>query len=254
MLGSISRFVLGRRSRWVVIAIWLVLAVGLGWLQPKLQAKAADESETFRTRGAESTQVHQRLKETFPEGRWSTSVVAYVAKHGSVYAQTGRLSQDTDKICASDAPFPNLVGVGAPDGAICGDVGHVLGPENPPSPFSSDDPQSMVILPVFNGKDDTDSVVRDVGELRKIVPRPGASPVGAYVTGEAAFNADRAVAVQGIDGTLLAITGVLVLVLMLLTYRSPSIAFVMLAVVAIAYVIATGLLYGLVEAGATTVS
>ena len=40
---------------------------------------------------------------------------------------------------------------------------------------------------------------------------------------------------------------VLVLVLMLLTYRSPLIAALMLAVVAIAYVVATGAVYGLVE-------
>ena len=52
------------------------------------------------------------------------------------------------------------------------------------------------------------------------------------------------------DGTLLAITGVLVLVLMLLTYRSPLIAALMLGVVAIAYLIATGAVYGLVEADA----
>ncbi len=253
-MGWISQLALGRRSRWVVIATWLVLAVGLGWLQPKLQAKAADESETFRTRGAESTQVHQRLKETFPEGRWSTSVIAYVAKQGSIYTHAERVSNDTEKICASDAPFPNLIGVGAPGGAVCGNLGHVLGPEQPPSAISSDEPQTMLLMPVFNGKDDTNSVVRDVTELRKIVPPPGASPVGAYVTGEAAFNADRELAVEGIDGTLLTITGVLVLVLMLLTYRSPSIAFLMLMVVAMAYLIATALLYGLVEAGATTVS
>ena len=46
----------------------------------------------------------------------------------------------------------------------------------------------------------------------------------------------------------------LVLVLMLLTYRSPLIAALMLGVVAVAYLVATGAVYGLVEAGATTVS
>ena len=74
----------------------------------------------------------------------------------------------------------------------------------------------MVLIPVFNGKDDTDSVVRDVTALRKIVPRPTDAPLAAYVTGQAGFDADRALAVEGIDGTLLAITGILVLVLMLL--------------------------------------
>jgi len=176
-MKRISRLALGRRSRWIVIATWVVLAIGLGWLQPKLQARAADESETFRARGAESTQVHQLLKQNFPEGRWSTSVLAYVAKHGSIYSQAGRISHDTDQICASDAPFPNLIGVGASEGSVCGDLGHVLGPQSPPSVFSSDDPQSMVLLSVENGKDDTDSIVRDVTELRKIVPahRPARS-------------------------------------------------------------------------------
>ena len=46
----------------------------------------------------------------------------------------------------------------------------------------------------------------------------------------------------------------LVLVLMLLTYRSPLIAVLMLGVVAIAYLIATGAVYGLVQAELTTVS
>src|SRR3954471_980013 len=130
LMRRISNFALGRRTRWVVIAAWIVAAIGLGWLQPKLQNKAADESETFRARGAESTQVHQMLKDKFPEGRWSTSVIAYVAKHGSIYSQLGRINQDTDKICASDSPLTNLVGLGATEGPICGEVGHALGPQN----------------------------------------------------------------------------------------------------------------------------
>src|SRR5262245_31433888 len=43
MLAGITRFTLGRRSRWIVIGVWVTLAIGLGWLQPKLQTKAADE-------------------------------------------------------------------------------------------------------------------------------------------------------------------------------------------------------------------
>ena len=253
MIGQISKAALGRRSRWVVIGVWLVLAVGLGWLQPKLQAKAADESETFRARGAESTQAHDVLKDTFPEGHWSTSVVAFVAPKGGIQAQNGHVAESVDALCGT-APLPDLAGIGSPNGVACGDVGHSLGPQNPPDPFSNDDPPSMVLLSIFNKKDDTDSIVRDVTAIRKTVPPPHASPVGAYVTGQAAFDADRALAVQGIDGTLLAITGILVLVLMLIIYRSPIIAGLMLGVVVIAYLVATGLLYGLVEAGATTVS
>ena len=130
--------------------------------------------------------------------------------------------------------------MGGPDGAACGELGHVLGPETPPSAFSSDSPESMVLLSVVNERDDTESVAADVAAIRALLPGPDGDPVRSYVTGAAGFDADRSAAVEGLDGTLLAITGALVLVLTLATYRSPLIAALMLGVVAIAYVIATG--------------
>ena len=233
MTGRIAVLALGRRARWVVIGAWVALAVALAGFQPKLQQRAGDESETFRTRGADSTQAHALLDSRFAEGGDSTAVLAYVYDKGSIYSQAPRAIADLEKICESEA-LPNLKGAAAPDAVLCGDVGHGLGPKTGPSAFSNDTPTSMVLLSVVNGKDDTESVVNDVAAIRKIVPRPDDRPLHAYVTGEAGFDADRSAAVEGIDGTLLAITGVLVLVLMLLTYRSPTIAALMLGVVAIA--------------------
>jgi RND superfamily putative drug exporter len=253
MLGRIAVLALGPRARWVVIGAWVALAVALAGLQPKLQHRAADESKTFLTRSAESTVVHDLLDERFPEGPFSTAVIAYVARRGSIYAQTGPIGQDTQRLC-EDLALPALKGVGGPDGPVCGDLGHALGPQTGPSPFSRDTPESTVLLSVINGRDDTDSVAHDVAAIRAVLPGPDGDPVRSYVTGAAGFDADRSAAVAGIDGTLLAITMVLVLVLMLATYRSPAIAALMLAVVAVAYLVATGVLYGLVTAGATTVS
>ena len=87
--------------------------------------------------------------------------------------------------------LPNLKGVGGTDGPACGVLGHDLGPETPPSAFSSDSPETMVLLTVINHHDDTDSVVRDVTNLRKLLPGPDAKgPVRTYVTGQAAVNHD----------------------------------------------------------------
>ena len=206
MLGRIPHLALGRRSRWVVIGVWVALAIGLGWLQPKLQTKAADESETFRARGAESTRVHDLLERAFREGRWSTSIIAFVAKDGSALRPLGRVSDDLDKICGTVA-LPDLVGVAGAGGVACGDVGHQLGPSRRPRRSPATIRRRWSLLPVFNGRDDTDSLVRDVTALRTIVPEPTDSPLAAFVTGQAGFDADRALAVEGIDGTLLAITG-----------------------------------------------
>ena len=58
---------------------------------------------------------------------------------------------------------------------------------------------------------------------------------------------DAADVFADIDVTLLATTAALVLVLLLLIYRSPVIALVPLAVVAISYVIAAGIVYLLIQ-------
>ena len=139
MGGRIAALALGRRSRWVVIGAWVVLAVALAPLQPKLQTIASDESETFFTRGADSTQVDRLLDTRFPEGGDSTAVIAYESTEGSIYTRTPEIARATSQaICATEA-LPALKGVGGPDGPVCGELGHVLGPENPPSAFSADD-------------------------------------------------------------------------------------------------------------------
>ena len=58
----------GRRSRWVVIAAWLVLAAALAPLQPQLSDKAADENEAFVSATAESTRADALLDEEFELG------------------------------------------------------------------------------------------------------------------------------------------------------------------------------------------
>jgi len=67
-----------------VIAAWVLLAVALAPLQPRLQTLASDESETFFARGADSTTVDRLLDTRFPEGGNATAVIAFEAKKGSI--------------------------------------------------------------------------------------------------------------------------------------------------------------------------
>src|SRR5919108_186839 len=64
-------------------------------------------------------------------------------------------------------------------------------------------------------------------------------------------EADRSEAVKSIDETLLIVTCAVLVLLLLAIYRSPFVALVPLAVVGVAYVVAGGLTYLLVEAGVT---
>src|SRR3954447_13633387 len=144
MLGRIAVLALGRRARWVVIAAWVALAIALAPVQPKLQTRAADERDTFRTRGAHSTLAHKLLESRFAEGGDSNAVVAYRYDEGSIYGQSPKVIAAMEQICKGPEPR-DLKAVVAPDAAICGTAGHDLGPQTGPSAFSNDTPESMVL-------------------------------------------------------------------------------------------------------------
>src|SRR3954462_410081 len=115
MIGRVTGFALGRRSRWAVIGAWVLLAVALGGLQPKLQHKAADESKTFRARSAESTKGHDLLDARFVGGGRSTGGAAVVARTGTIAQQQVEIGHRLSMIC-DGGKLPELTGVGIPDG------------------------------------------------------------------------------------------------------------------------------------------
>jgi RND superfamily putative drug exporter len=139
--------------------------------------------------------------------------------------------------------------VTTPYASACGELGGGLAPETPPSQVSADG--STALVSVDTTSEDTRDVVRDVATLRRLLPH---GELTGLVTGQAGFTADASNAFEGIDQTLLAITALLVLALLLATYRSPIVALVPLVAVGIAYVVAAGVVYGLVEADAVQVT
>ncbi len=247
MLARGARFVTGRRARWAVIGAWVAIAAALAPLQPKLQDEASNENEAFLSRSAESTVVNDLIDERFELGREVSALVAYHRPGGLTEDDNQRIDAEMRSLCESGA-VADLKAVTTPYGSPCGDFEGSLAPETPPPMVSEDGSTALVTVDTTN--EDTAVVVADVATLRQLLPDPGGEGVGAYVTGEAGFTADQSEALEGIDGTLLAITMVLVLVALLATYRSPVIALVPLVVVAVAYLVAAGVVYGLVSAGA----
>jgi len=253
-LARVSAFAAGRRSRWVVIGVWVAAALALAPLQPKLQEEAADESETFQVRGSESLEAEGVIDERFRAGSQMAAVIAYVREGGITSEDRARIQADAFEVCSS-ARIPSLVLVGTPYGLACGDQDPLdLTPGGPGLLVSPDG--SVVLGAALMTDESTQVAEAAAATIRSIVPPPtgGESGLRAYVTGEAGFDADRSAAVEGIDDTLLLVTVAVLLALLLAIYRSPLVAAVPLVVVALAYLIAAGLIYGLVTAGVTTVS
>ena len=251
MLDGIVNRATGGRGRWWVIAAWMLVAVALVPLQPKLADLASNENEAFLAGSAESTRANDLLDERFEIGQEVTAIVAYHRPGGLTEADTQQIDEETRALCASKA-IPDLKAVVTAYGMPCGEMGDNLAPESGP-PLLSDDGSTMLVT-VETTNEATAQVVSDVAALRAAVPDPDASGLSAYVTGPAAFTADAGEAFEGIDQLLLAVTMALVLVALLATYRSPLLAALPLLVVGVAYVIAAAIAYGLAKAGAFQVT
>jgi RND superfamily putative drug exporter len=241
-------------TRWAVIGAWLLLTLAMVPLQGPLQDRAADESDTFLVRGSESAEARKVIDENFRAGSESTAIIAYFRDGGITGADRARITSDGRRICAAGT-IPSLKQVGSAYGLYCGDSDPLdLSPGGPGLLTSSD--ASVALGAVSMTDDSTQTAEAAVATIRSIVPTPEGDDTGlrAWVTGEVGFEADRSEAVKTIDETLLIVTCAVLIVLLLAIYRSPLMALVPIFVVGIAYVVAGGLTYLLVEAGVTTVS
>jgi RND superfamily putative drug exporter len=236
-----------------VIGAWLAIALAMAPLQGPLQDEAADESDTFLVRGSESAEAKRVIDERFRRGREMAAVIAYFREGGLTAEDRERINTDAVAVCRS-AAIPSLTAVGTPYGLACGETDPLDLSPGPGLLTSSDG--SVVLASALMTDDSTPVAEAAVQAIRAVVPPPGGDETGlrAFVTGEAGFEADRSEAVKGIDDTLLLVTCSVLLLLLLAIYRSPLVALVPLLVVAVAYVVAGGVTYGLVAAGVTDVS
>jgi putative drug exporter of the RND superfamily len=267
MLRRASSLAAGRRAKWVILVVWVIVGVALSPLQPKLQEATTNESEAFLPESAESTQVNDLIEDRFPEGRQVDAIVVYTRDGGLTASDRRRIAADAGRLCEADRiaalnrvitsrglacdPASGGQAAGAAAGRPAGAAGEAASrpPRGAPSLVSEDGTTELVVAQTST--EDSEEIQKDVDAIKAVVPSPDA-PSGelrAYVSGTAGFIADSIDAFESIDSTLLMVTVTLVLVLLLLIYRSPVVALVPLFVVGIAYGIAAGIVYGLVEAG-----
>jgi RND superfamily putative drug exporter len=273
MLGRISTFAAGPRTKWVVIAAWVIVGFALFQFQPKLQEATTNENEAFLPGNAESTEVNDIVEDRFPDGREVDILVVYTRDGGLTDADRRRIGDDSRRFAGaggggapatpcSSADLAGVVTVVDPfQGPICGaepiatgaDAPELAAAESPPA-ISPD--ESTALLLIRTNTEDSEEIQDNVAALREVVPDPdgGDGELRGYVTGIGGIVSDSIEVFESIDTTLLLVTVGLVLVLLLAIYRSPVIALVPLFVVAIAYGIAAALVLGLVEAGALEVN
>jgi RND superfamily putative drug exporter len=237
----------GGRTKFLVIAAWVIAAAIAFPFQSKLQVLASDESDAFQNNSAESTRVDDIVERRFAGGDETTAILLYTRDEQLLDTDLQRAAADIQKLC-EPGRIPDIARALSPQLQGCGELPSISYPQSSPIKSTTDDLTTQLST-VWTKDNATETVVRDVEAMRAVIPRPDDKGLRAYVTGEAGFAADQSKALEGIDETLLLVTLALVLVLLLLIYRSPVIAVVPLVVVSLAYLVAAGFAYAGARAG-----
>ncbi|MFC8420766.1 MMPL family transporter [Streptomyces sp. NPDC057236] len=191
LLQRVARAPGGRRGKWLVLAAWLVLALALGPLAGKLGDVEETGPNAFLPRGAESARVNTEL-EKFRTDTVMPAVVVY----------TGDGAKARAKATADRAAFAR----------------YVLAGRAVSQPIPSEDGKALMTIVPLDGED---GLTDKVDELRDVAGANAPPGVDVAVGGPAGSLTDSVAVFDGLDTTLLLATGLVVAVLLLLTYRSP---------------------------------
>jgi RND superfamily putative drug exporter len=281
---SIFTIAAGRRSKWVVLLIWVIgifIAAGPAKLPEKFADAENNESTSFLPGDAESTKA-LTATEDLQGGELAPAVIVYERKSGLTPADFGKIRQDVGRL--TEERFPGVV----PDGATAAAGGEAGGASEGPAPeggqapaggqgqsgrpgcagptteipgqpsdyapfvgpVCSADGRAAIVTAYLKGNGEGDTILDPVKFWRDTVSDPGGG-LEVKITGGAGYAADAIEVFEGINGTLLLAAVILVIVLLILIYRSPIFLFIPLAAVMFAEVLARSLGYGLSELGVT---
>jgi RND superfamily putative drug exporter len=209
----------------VVLAFWVLVIAVTGPLSSKLMGAEKNDASAYLPASAESTQ-ELNLQGKFVSKNLNPAVVVYVRPSGLTAA-------DMRKAAADARRFAALPAVG----------GRVTGP------VPSADHKAMETIVGADLGYNAD-ISGFVNGLQAAAAR-GDPGLGAHIAGPAASAADEVKIFKGIDSTLLYATLAVVVILLLLTYRSPVLWILPIVSAGVALTVAEAAIYLLTQHGVT---
>ncbi|MDX6392261.1 MAG: putative drug exporter of the superfamily [Streptosporangiaceae bacterium] len=219
----------GRRTKWVVLVLWIVILGVAGPLAGKLMNAEKNDAKSWLPAKAESTKVLD-LQSRFQSPNVFPAVVVYNRPSGLTAADRAKAAADAQKFTTISGVVP----------------GQVSGPF-----FAQDGRAIETVIPVNLGKNGWNAAGPAADAIRGVAQANGAG-LAVHITGPLGTAADSAKSFKGINGTLLLGTLAVVILLLLITYRSPVLWLLPVISAGVALASAEALIYLLaVHAGLT---
>ena len=229
--SAIVRVPGGRRTKWVVLVLWLLVVAVAGPLSGKLMGAEKNDAKAWLPANAQSTMVLD-LQSKFQSPNVFAAVVVYDRA-------AGLTATDRAKAVADARGFARVAGVVA---------GQIAGPY-----YSRDGKAIETIVPVNLGSQGWNGAGAAADALRSVA-QANADGLTVHVTGPLGVAADSGKAFKGIDSTLLYATLTVVIVLLLVTYRSPVLWLLPVISAGVALTSAEALIYLLAAHAGLTVN
>jgi RND superfamily putative drug exporter len=239
-LRSLAELPGGRRTKFAVIVVWLLVLVAIGPLSGKFEDAQENDPADYLPANAESVKTLDRL-DGFPSDDEADAITVFHRDGGLTGEDTAAIQQVRGAISTRVRTAINSV---RPETVA----------ETGPAQISGDGATALLTTPITvpeAASGDAEDLLTDTPE--EIKDELGSLPSGleAKVTGPAGFAADAVEVFNDINGTLLLATAGLVLLLLIVIYRSPIFWIIPFFSVLLAEVITRGLGYLLADAGVT---
>ncbi|OUD04183.1 MMPL family transporter [Streptomyces swartbergensis] len=231
---GVAHLVCGRRAKWLVLVLWVVVLFVAAPFAMKLTDAQDNDASSWLPGSAESTQVLEISEDFRPE-----QIPAIV-----IYARDGGLTaQDRAQIAEDVRQLKELRDHG------------IRGAETRGPVFDRpDDPRAaQVFVPITMDEEGWERISPAVDSIRDDVGEGGGG-LAVHITGPGGTSADFAEAFEGIDSTLLFSAMTVVIVMLLITYRSLTLLLVPLVSVVCALFASQALIYLLAEHAGLTVN
>lgn len=208
-MAALRRLLVNRASFLVGLLLLVLGALTIAGLGQATRTSAVDDTLPA---GTDSTRAAQ-VRDTLPQEDGSTAIALFTREGGGELGRA-RLADLRDAVAGLD-------------------VDRVVVPQGPQALVPAEDGTAAIsVLPVRTSDNSENADV--VGKLRSALDESVPDGVRAQVTGPAGIQADLAAVFEGADFRLLGTTAAVVAILLILTYRSPVLWLVPLAVVGVA--------------------
>lgn len=234
----------GPVTKWIVVVAALLIAGGMSTFSAKLIDVQNNEASSWLPSSAESTKVLEELSATVDPNDIPTLVV-YHRSSGLTDDDFARMDEQAAEIAQIDGVTEE--GVLSPRAAqALADQG-----QNVPPLVSEDGEVAYLYLVLNFGANGWNDIPPVADEIRDIADIEGGV---VHLAGFGGQAADSAESFEGIDTNLIMITLMVVIVILLLTYRSPVLWLLPIICVVVANTVATGLIYLLAKYADLTVN